>query len=424
MNPVIHKINTETYSVPDKPCLRMIEAFPVQTEEGSQFGIRDPFKIAPNPLMLSPEAFLLASLMDGTRTLFQIQNDSKEQFEQDIPLEILEGLIRQLDEELYLDSDHFELAFNAVLKAFLDLPVRPAAHAGGAYEADPETLKKKLDDLMAAIDDGSKTADSSNQQVSLLISPHIDLHRGGLGFAHAYREIQKSKPADLYVIVGTGHHSFHQYMTCTKKDFATPFGILQTDAAFVDEFSRRVGINVFEEEFIHRDEHSIEFQALFLQYVLGREWKGKIVPILCGSFHHIVEDGISPSEDEELMQALHTLGEMIQSYDGAVTVIAGVDMSHVGRRFGHADGAPIRELERVKQDDGIVLDALISGDAESFYRSIERIKDQNNVCGLTPIYMGLQCVKPKNGTVIFYDQAVEGDYDSVVSFASAVFYHE
>jgi AmmeMemoRadiSam system protein B len=337
---------------------------------------------------------------------------------------MLEDVIRQLDEELYLDSEYFEQEYAAIQNSFLSSPVRKAAHAGGAYEGDPEKLKQVLDGLFDGIDVDINLENAEKKQVSLLISPHIDLHRGGPGFAHAYAQIQNSETADLYVILGTGHHSHSQYMTLTKKDFETPLGVLKTDIDFVDAFSCRVGLDVFEEEFIHRDEHSIEFQVLFLQHVLGPEWQGKIVPILCGSFHEFIHDGVSPREDEGLLEALNVLRDMMDEYDGKVTVIAGVDMSHVGRRFGHEEGAPIQVLERIKQEDQDVLDALVTGDAESFYRRIEAVKDKNNVCGLTPVYMSLACVQPKDGSVLFYDQAVEGDYESIVSFASAVFYRK
>lgn len=417
-------IDSEAYTVPSMPCIRMIEAFPVNTDDGNAYGIRDPQNIAQHPLVLPPAAFVLASLMDGTRTLSQIQTDFERTHKQSVPLNMLEDIVRQLDEELYLDSEHFEHEYIAIQRAFLDCPIRKAAHAGGAYEGDPNKLKVVLDGLMEEINTDFRKETEQRKQVSLLVSPHIDLHRGGAGFAHAYAQIQTSDPADLYIILGTGHHSHDQYMTLTKKDFETPLGITKTDMDFVETFSERVELDVFKEEFIHRDEHSIEFQVLFLQHVLGAQWQGKIVPILCGSFHELVRDGRSPSVDEELHNALNVLREMIDEYDGTVTVIAGVDMSHVGKRFGHEEGAPISVLERIKKEDHEVLDALISGNAELFYRSIEKMKDKNNVCGLTPIYMSLACVQPSGGDVLFYDQAVEGEYDSVVSFASAVFFEK
>ncbi len=418
----INKSNPNASAIPQRPAIRMVEAFPVKTEEGTAYCIRDPQKIAANPLVLPPPAFLLASLMDGTRTLFEIQTAFSQQTGQAVPLNMLEEMIQRLDQELYLDSPHFKTTYQAIIDEFRNVPVRMAAHAGGAYEAKKEGLTSSLNQLFENLNGNSVADLNKEKDLSLLVSPHIDLHRGGPGFAHAYREVREREPSDLYVILGTGHQSLHSYITCTTKPFQTPLGITQTDTNFIDEFRSRVSLDVFEEEFIHRDEHSIEFQVLFLQHVLGEAWQGKIVPILCGSLHKFVDEGTSPRDDQSLADALDVLRNMIQEYDGKVTVIAGVDMSHVGKRFGHAEGAPQSVLQRVKQEDHQVLEALKSGKAEAFYRSVADMNDKNNVCGLTPVYTALDIVQPVEGSLLYYDQAVEGENDSVVTFASAAFY--
>jgi len=173
---------------------------------------------------------------------------------------------------------------------------------------------------------------------------------------------------------------------------------------------------------LHRDEHSIEFQAVWLRFILGEEWRGKIVPILCGSFHPYVQNGCSPREDACMADTLVLLRSLIEGYPGTVTVIAGADMSHVGKRFGNEWGIPPSELERVKREDGEVLAAMLSGEAETFYRSVEKNKDRNNLCGLSPIYMTLDVVRPPSGCLLKYDQAIERDTESVVTFASAAFF--
>ena len=71
-----------------------------------------------------------------------------------------------------------------------------------------------------------------------------------------------------------------------------------------------------------------------------------------------------------------------------------------------------------------MLDAIQTGEAERFYRSIENQKDCNNVCGLSPIYMCLDVVRPGRGHLLHYNQAVEPDTESVVTFASLAFYQD
>ena len=50
----------------ETPKLRPVEAFPVEIEGRQMIGLRDPLGISPEVLFLSPEAFFLANLMDGT----------------------------------------------------------------------------------------------------------------------------------------------------------------------------------------------------------------------------------------------------------------------------------------------------------------------------------------------------------------------
>ena len=61
-------------------------------------------------------------------------------------------------------------------------------------------------------------------------------------------------------------------------------------------------------------------------------------------------------------------------------------------------------------------------DAEGFYRSVEAEKDWRKICGLSPIYALLSTMEAKKGILFDYDQALEPDTGSVVSFASMGFY--
>ena len=59
----------------------------------------------------------------------------------------------------------------------------------------------------------------------------------------------------------------------TRKDFATPDGVVVTDRALVDAITRRTTVDFFEDEWNHRGEHSVEFQVVALRQVLGAHVK-------------------------------------------------------------------------------------------------------------------------------------------------------
>ncbi len=407
------------------PKLRYIEAIPHPLGSREGVCIRDPKQFAENVLVLPPAVFYIVTLFDGEHSWKDIQTDFSREFGQLIPLEKIEEIVEQLDRELFLESSTFERHKRNVIESFCATPFREAIHAGSAYEGDSLLLHKQLDGFVESIQD-KKPVDNlpENKDLSLLISPHIDLHRGGSCFAYAYRELARHDPADLYIILGTGHQSEQSLISMTRKSYVTPLGVVETDVSFVDQFSRSVSTDVFAEEILHRDEHSVEFQVLWLRKVLGDSWKGKVVPILCGSFHPYVMKGISPREDRQVSLLLDTFRSMIEMYPGKVAVIAGVDLSHVGKRFGHPHGIPPRELDRVERDDQEVLNAIRSGNAETFYRSVEKKKDRNHICGLSPIYISLDIVQNSKGYLLNYDRAIEEDSESVVTFASFSFYRE
>ncbi|RJP31148.1 MAG: AmmeMemoRadiSam system protein B [Candidatus Omnitrophota bacterium] len=405
------------------PKIRPVEAFPV-LDAGRQFiCLRDPQRIAQNILSLPFPTYYLVTLMDGIHSLLDMQEAFVRQFREIISQDTIRRIIAQLDTELFMESETFEQARRRIEEEFRASPYRAPAHAGTAYQADPQRLREQLDGYFAKIEHPSADAElPRNGKLSVLIAPHIDLERGGLCYAQAYQEIRNRPPSDLYIIFGTAHQCRHSLMTLTRKSYDTPLGPLPTDCEFVDRFSQSAPFDIFEEELLHRDEHSIEFQVLYLRRLLGSHWKGKVVPILSGSFHPYIHAGRSPREDPRVQQALDVLRDMIHEYEGSVTVVVGADLSHVGKNFGHMTGIPADELKRVEKDDHEVLDALVTGDAEQFYRRVEKKKNYNNICGLSPIYMALDIARPAKGYLLRYDRAIDQVSESVVTFAGLSFY--
>ncbi len=404
------------------PRVRAVEAFPIEDNGERKICLRDPQHIAESALLLPQAAVYIVSLFDGTRTLEEIQQECTRQFQQVLPMSQLEELVLKLDGENYLHSLTFDAAVNQLKTEYQAAPHRPAFHAGQAYEGDPEKLRALLNELQ----NQARTEQQSNIQskpLTALVSPHIDMHRGGPCFAYAYNEAAAAPAADLYIVFGTGHQSREGLFIATKKGYDTPLGLMPTDHDFVKTFNDKAPYDVYNEELLHRDEHSVEFQAVWLRHILDGG-DAKMVPILTGSLHHYVREGVSPRDDALVAETLDLLRDMIENYPGNVCVIAGADMSHVGKRFGQPDGIPERELERVKQEDQELVDAMEACDAEAFYWSIANKKDRNNVCGLSPIYMMLDVTRPKHGRLLHYDRAIEQDTESVVTFASLAFYKD
>src|SRR5258708_36239068 len=109
-----------------------------------------------------------------------------------------------------------------------------------------------------------------------------------------------------------------QLFTATRKDYMTPLGAVETDHDLVGRLAARYTQgDLFAEELLHRNEHSIEFQALFLAWALGTEGY-KIVPILVGSFHEMTVNGTTPVSDERVGVVAWALTDEVHGGDTRV----------------------------------------------------------------------------------------------------------
>jgi AmmeMemoRadiSam system protein B len=219
------------------------------------------------------------------------------------------------------------------------------------------------------------------------------------------------------VIFGTGHQLIEDSFALTRKHFETPLGRAKCDTKFVDAVAARLGEAAYRSELSHRDEHSIEFAALYLRHHLG-ERPFTIVPILCGGFHALIDAGKKPREDAGFESLIAAVRDTVREQGGRTVTLAAVDLSHVGPRFGdpRIDERAKSEIERL---DRQALAAATAGDAEGWFEAIAAHGDATRICGFAPVYATLRCAEPGEGRLLRYAQSDEAD-TSMVSIASAV----
>jgi AmmeMemoRadiSam system protein B len=387
-----------------------------------------------NTVEVSAQTALLTTLMNGEQTLTEIQREFQRCAGGRVSLVDLKALIAELDRVHLLEGPRFEDYRLACIHDYLDHPTRVAAHAGGAYAGEEDALKEQLAELFAgptgaaAINRNTRT---SGQRLCGVISPHIDLHRGGPVYTWAYQAIAEQSKADLMVIFGTSHGPMDQMFTVTRKDFETPLGVVKTDRAFIDGLADRLAadpegqtVDLFEDELAHRLEHSIEFQTVFLQYLLGRQRPFQIVPVLVGSFYQQVETGTQPDKVPEVRAFIRAMRAAAEAYRGQICFISGADLAHIGPHFGDEELLNPERLKAQADDDHQLLAAACRGDAAAWFQRVADCGDRNRICGLSPTYTLLQVLAPSRGQLLRYDQAVEPDGSACVSFASLAFYRD
>ena len=402
----------------DAPRLRSVEAFPVEQEGRRYVALRDPAGYVAEVIMMPVDLVEILALFDGQHTIAAMRAELRRRHDVDVPRENIEQLIAELDEHGFLESPAFARRRAAIDEAYLGAPSRPASPAGGAYPDDPAELRGRMDGFFTSPQGPGPVGAFQGGGVGGLIAPHIDFHRGGPAYAWAYRELAERGDADLFVIFGTCHAGMADPFALTRKDYDTPFGPARVDQDVVEALAARARQDCFASELAHRNEHSIEFQAVFLQYLYGGRREIRIVPVLTSFAHEALARGLLPDDDPRVGRFLDALGHLAGS-GRRVAFIAGADLAHVGPRFGDPRPVSQTELATIDREDRAMLQAVEAGDADGFFESVRRDGDRRRICGLSPIYTLLRVRAGAKGMLRQYGQWP--DPQGVVSFASVVF---
>lgn len=406
--------------LPEYPRLRPLEMIPVRDQERDYLVISDPMGVVPAPIALRLEVLELLQLLDGSLSLNELGALVARESKDIRAARFVRDLVSQLDHLLLLDSPRFQQALDEVRQAYHGLEIRPAALEGVSYPADPAAARAFLDAhveasrALAQDEPPPATADPPRA----LAVPHLDPRRAGPTIALAWSELERRPKSDRplrVVVLGVGHALFGESFALTRKHFETPFGKLPCDTAFVDALAARLGDEAYRGELAHRHEHSIELQALYLQHRFA-DRRLTLVPILCGGFHALLENGQTPREAGTLEPLIDALRETAERLGGDTLYVAAVDFSHVGPRFG--DPAPDeRTSSEVETSDRASVEAARAGDAEAWYQSIASHNDSTRICGWGAMYAMLRVAAPGAGRVLHYEQSREPDH-SMVSIAT------
>jgi AmmeMemoRadiSam system protein B len=122
---------------------------------------------------------------------------------------------------------------------------------------------------------------------------------------------------------------------------------------------------------------------------------------------------------------LGALGELAAQEGDRLFWVLGIDMAHMGRRYGDrfAAHAGRGEMERVAERDALRIDRINAGDAGGFWDLVQERHDDLKWCGSSPLYTFLKVAPEARGELNHYEQW-NIDEQSVVSFAGISFSKE
>ncbi len=283
--------------------------------------------------------------------------------------------------------------------------IREPIVAGMFYEDDFNELDKQINDCFThKFGPGDLPIKKREKQILGIIAPHAGYVYSGACAAWSFKEIAESKFPDLFIVIGLSHSGFGSCVSL--QDWKTPFGVVKNDKEFTKALTENSKLKINEEA--HAQEHSLEVQLPFLQFV-NKDYLSKIrfTPIIASPDLHYKE-----------------IAENIKKKigDKKVCVIASSDFTHYGINYGYMPFS-----RNVKEN-------LYRLDKEAI-KFIEKINPQGflqyinetgaTICGQYPIAVMLELCKLLNASkaslLQYYTSGdIINDYGSAVGYGAIV----
>ena len=408
-----------------------VDAFPYENHSSSvmpedfeepAYILYDSSGLSEAQLLVGESSMLLLARMDGRHSLL----DLREEYERETGLEVynedIENMLRELDAARFLENEHFRDLYNNLLNEFMVSKVRPSACAGSIYSEDAEVLRDELDILMREaprFEVEGRIGNVLRRAPRGVIAPHMDFSRAAKCYGQVYRKLrdQYNRP-EVVIILGTAHGSMrHRFAVCDK-DFAVTGGVVRChNAATAQILSETAAVADFREDiFMHRSEHSIELQAVWLDYI----WPGiEIVPVLIGDMTEYIHEPDKVTQDEEIWSMVSAIRGVMDSC--RVMLLASADLSHIGRRFGDERDIDIGFISETEVADRNYLREVVAGKGDQALRSLAAHGDRYHLCGTGCIYVLGALLPNVSGQLLGYYQAVSEELEQAVGCAGVIF---
>ncbi|HWF10465.1 MAG TPA: AmmeMemoRadiSam system protein B [Bryobacteraceae bacterium] len=388
---------------------------PSPVEDRPGLLIRDSLRYSDAVLIVPPPLVECLICFDGVQTPLDLRARLVEILGQLDVGDVQSQLIEVLTHSGFLEDETFESMKAQRVREFADAAVREPTHAGSAYPAEFEELRETMRVWMPP-----DPAGGGRERLMAIAAPHVSPGGGYESYSAAYGLLSPRHKDRTFVILGTSHYGAPERFGLTRKPYVTPYGESRTDVALVDELTRLAPNSIATEDYCHAVEHSIEFQVLFLQSIFGPDIN--VLPILCGSYARSIYGGGKPEADDNVNRFLGVLGEIAAREADRLFWILGIDMAHMGKRYGdpYQALAHQNEMLSVGGRDRQRMERVSAGDADGFWELVQENHDDLKWCGSSPIYTFLKAVPGARGALEKYEQW-NIDPQSVVSFAAMSF---
>jgi len=282
--------------------------------------------------------------------------------------------------------------------------------AGQFYAEGFEELDKQIIECFnSKLGPGDLPVSRGDNSVRGIISPHAGYQFSGPAQAWAYKELGESKFPSRFIILGPNHTGLGSSpVLTTLADWKMPFGTVECDKGFAREILGKCDF-VKEDYEAHSQEHSIEVQLPFLQFVnKDRLREIKFVPLIISDYD---------------LGMCRDLADSIIDISEDIGVIASSDFTHYGPNYNFT---PF--LHSIKDNvyalDGDAIELVKKMDTKGFLEYVK--KKKATICGAGAIAVCMEIMRNlgiKKGSLLNYYTSgdVVNDYTNSVGYASIKF---
>ena len=231
---------------------------------------------------------------------------------------------------------------------------RPPAVAGQFYEGRGAELAHQLERCFldprgpGALPVRHRTA---TRPLRAAIVPHAGYEFSGPIAAHAYSLVASQRAPETVLILGVDHHGLGNGPVLSDRAWVTPLGPTAVDHDLVRALTSGP---VRVDEAAQAQEHSIEVQLPFLEYVVPHP-KFVALQVRFAPF-------------EELLDVARVVREAVRERD--VLLLASTDFSHY---------VPAQTAERL---DRLAIESILARDARGLYDTV--VENDISMCGVAP----------------------------------------
>ena len=232
---------------------------------------------------------------------------------------------------------------------------RNPAVAGQFYSGGRERLLREIEGCFnSPLGPGGvpKLNQRGKREIKGAVVPHAGFVYSGPVAAHTYSALAGDGFPKTFVIIGPNHTGMGSGVAITTETFSTPLGDVPVDAELAKDLTKDA---VDSDVASHRDEHSIEVQLPFLQYIKPEI---SIVPVCM-----MIQDYGMAEKVGRL------IGEAIRGKDAVV--LASTDFSHYVRKSVAA------------KYDSMAIDCILERNPKKLYDTV--VKNDISMCGYGPV---------------------------------------